>query len=127
MNKEKQIKSPMPTFASEYAKDRGKESGEHIEILLFGDYESKMTLQQILFILDVKNYSCEHTKFRNNFEKVNHNALLYMSSKELKNILDKLEIKIDYTDLQSKQTFKVGYHLKGEEIIEFPPHHAKEE
>ena len=52
LNPEKKISSPMPkNLKSNYAKEREKESGEFLEGQLFGNYEFKMTMKQILFIL----------------------------------------------------------------------------
>ena len=126
LNKKDQISSPIPQYGSAYAKERGKESGEFVEGILFGDYKSKMTLKQILFILDRNNYSVYHNEFRTNFEIKSNNVDLNTISDELKNIMNLFEIDVDDKEIQSEQLYTVGKYMKGEIIIEFPPQHSME-
>ena len=127
LNKNNQINSPKPKFGSDYAKDRGKESGEYIEELLFGNYEAKMTLFQILFILDKNNYSVDYGDFKKNFEKIKYNYTLDNISKDLNNILNLYEIEIDEIDFEFNEIYTVG-KIQDEDnmIIEFDPHHSIE-
>lgn len=127
LNKNNQINSPKPKFGSDYAKDRGKESGEYIEELLFGNYEAKMTLFQILFILDKNNYSVDYGDFKKNFEKIKFNYTLDNISKDLNNILNLYEIEIDEIDFEFNEIYTVG-KIQDEDnmIIEFEPHHSIE-
>ena len=74
-NKNKKIyKSPeiSKEFSSCYAKERGeKESGENIEVKLFGRVITYLTLKEALFILDLTNYlTNDYNSFRKNLKTV---------------------------------------------------------
>ena len=125
LNKNNFITSPKPQFGSSYAQKRGKESGENVEELLFGNYKCEITLNQILFILDKNNYSVNYSKFRTNFETISNNATLENISDELKYILRLYEIKIENSDMETKELYFVGKYNKEEKIIiEIPPQHS---
>ena len=87
--KKKKYESPEinKELSSDYAKKRGnKESGENIEILLFGRVITYLTLKEVLFILDQNNYiKNDYKKFREKFMKCNSNDI-YLSE-EFKHIL----------------------------------------
>ena len=86
-----------------------------------------MTLNQILFILDKKNYSVNYEEFRINFETKGNNTTLDNISEELKNIIKIYEIKIDDNDMDKKELFFVGkckYNQEEKIIIEIPPQHS---
>jgi hypothetical protein len=79
-NKNKKIyKSPEVSkeFSSGYAKERGeKESGENIEVKLFGRIITYLTLKEALFILDLTNYlTNDYNSFRKKFENCNNNKI----------------------------------------------------
>ena len=62
-----QIQSPPSINNTLYEKEGGKGLSKYIDELIFGNYKFKMTIKQILFILDKNNYSVDHNDFRNNF------------------------------------------------------------
>ena len=126
LNKNNQINSPKPKFGISYAIDRGKKSGEYIEELLFGNYKSKMTFGQILFILDNKNYTIDYGDFKINFENIQNNYSLGNISEELGKILNLYEIKIDEKFFKEEELYTVGKIQDEDIIIEFPPHHSIE-
>ena len=79
-NENKKIyKSPeiAKEISSDYAKERGgKESGENIEIKLFGRVITYLTLKEALFILDLTNYlTNDYNSFRKKFENCNNNKI----------------------------------------------------
>ena len=123
LNKNNKIGSSLPNKPSDYAKKRKKESGEFLEELLFGDYKCSMTIAQILFILDKKNYSTNFIQFRNNFIKCDSIDVDNISS-GLMEIMKLYEIDINELDYDSKSTYKVS-KSKGEEREEFPHQHKK--
>ena len=125
LNKNNYIYSPKPLFGFFYPKKRGKESGENVEVLLFGNYECKMTLNQILFILDLNNYSVSYEEFKNNFWTNGCDTTLESISDELKDLLKLYEIEIDDNDIETKEFYFVGKYYKKEKIIiEIPPQHS---
>ena len=64
-------------LSSEYSRERdGRESGEDIEIKLYGRVIYSLTLKEALFILDLQNYTNDYETFRKNFKKCNDNELI---------------------------------------------------
>ena len=118
---DEKISSPMPNYPSDYAEERGKESGEVIEENLFGNYQCKMTMKEILFVLDRENYDEKSlTTFRQNFENAHKKDIKI--SDDLKKILDlcKINQKKLYVELKSQyQVNKSKFQLK----YSFPQHH----
>ena len=78
LNKPKKYDSPIPdkNQSSGYAKDRGKESGENIEIKLYGRVIYELTLKEAIYIIDIRNYLYDFNEFRNNFRKCNDKNLI---------------------------------------------------
>ena len=78
-DKKKNFESPEVNkeLSSEYAKKRGnKESGEDIEIKLFGRVITYLTLKEALFLLNPKNYiEKDYNIFREKFKKCNDSDL----------------------------------------------------
>ena len=120
--KDKQITSPKPNNPSPYARKRGKESGEFIEELLFGKYNCRMTVGQILFILDKKNYSLDLEQFQIDFKKCETIENINISD-DLKKIMELYEIEQSITENISSETFSVAKTKDGIEQIELPYHH----
>lgn len=75
------------------------ESGECIEILLFGGRIKYFTLKQLIFILDIKNYELEFNQFRKKFINIQN----YIPSKECKKLLSELDINFNYISLDDNQ------------------------
>ena len=82
---------------SNYANKRDKESGETIEIKLFGKVKAGLTIKEALFILDKNNYELKSEEFRNRFMDCNNKKLDELLNDNLKTFLSALGI--DYKDL----------------------------
>ena len=106
------LKSPKPDEGSEYAIKRGSESGEFVEEQLLGIYEGKMSLHQILFVLDIKNYrEGYHETFREKFKNCKTFQIKDISN-ELKDILDLFNIKLSEKDFENNKTYSVQKNIK---------------
>ena len=81
---------------SSYAKERGKESGESIEILLFGRKVEELTLKEALFVLKQNKYIHGKNYFLKKF-----------------NICNNMKIE----DIISKQTIQAFLILLGIELL----------
>ena len=118
----KRIQSPSPKdLKSPYSIARDKEAGEYVEELLFGNYEFRMTMKEILFILDKKNYNTNYSKFRENFGNANKCSLNI--SGQLKTILDLYEVKLSKINPKSGIKYQVN-KSKYEEPYSFPQYHC---
>ena len=73
-NKKNQINSIKSKNSHFNFFNKEKKFDANIEELLFGDYKSQMTLNQMLFVLDIKNYSVDYKKFRNNYHSNGNNT-----------------------------------------------------
>ena len=114
--------SPKPKYPSSYATKRQKESGESIEENLFGNYQFKMSIKQIFYILDVKNYLYENSDiFMSGFTNLKDKTLIF--SERLNNILKLFEISIDEVILNSEEVYTINKSRYNEEI-QCPPHHS---
>ena len=80
---------------TEYGLSREKESGENLEIRLFGKKMSTITINEALYILNVKNYEQNIQNFQINFKKCNFMKRVDLIDESLKNILIGLDIKIN--------------------------------
>ena len=124
--KTEKISSPKPKFPSEYAEERDKESGEFIEEQLFGNYNFKMTMKEILFALDKDNYKNGLMEFQNNYKKANEKDIKNNISNELNNILNEFGISLDNLNINSKNKYSVNKSKNQEKYI-FPQHHSIEQ
>jgi len=91
--KKKDYPSPKVDKASssDYAKNRDdKESGEDIELKIYGRVIDSLTLKEALFILNPKNYQVDYQQFNQNFNKCNEEKVDI--DHEFSNILQKLNI-----------------------------------
>lgn len=114
--------SPIPKYPSSYARKRNKESGECIEENLFGDYKFKMSIKQMLYILDVDNYLGENcNNFMSKFTNLKDKALIF--SERLNSILKLFEISFDENILNSEEVYTINKSRYNDEI-QFPPHHS---
>ena len=121
LSENEKLNSPMPLYPSDYAKFRGKESGEKIEELLFGNYKFEMTIKEMIFTLDKENYKKDYLDFNERFSKVNNNDL--QISNDLKEILKVYEIYISKTDFNLPIKYSVN-RTKNLGKIKFPNHHS---
>ena len=114
--------SPIPKYQSSYARKSKKDSGERIEESLFGDYQFKMSIKQILYILDAKNYLYEKCDiFMSGFKNLKDKTLNF--SEKLNNLLKLFEISINKVVLNSKEEYIINKGRYNDEIL-FPPHHS---
>jgi len=120
--KKENISSPIPQNPSSYGIGRQKESGEFIEERLFGDYEYKMTIKQILFTLDKNNYKNDLSDFRKNFKKADERDIENIS-KDLVNILNMYEISLDDLNYDSTDSYQVNKSRRQQKYT-FPDHHS---
>ena len=111
LSKDKRYTSPKPNKPSSEAISReGKESGEFIEELIFGESEQNLTTTQILYILDIKNYEKDYIKFQEDFIKCGKMEAYYISE-ELKTFLKQLDIDPEEIKFKSKnQSCIIGMH-----------------
>ena len=96
--------------------NRQKEAGEFIEEQLFGFYNGKMSIKEMLFVLDAFNYknSTNHKEFRNIFENLDKTNMTKSNiSSVLKNILSFFEINIDELDYNSLEKLDIGKSKNG--------------
>ena len=121
LSENEKLNSPIPLNPSDYARLRGKESGEKIEELLFGNYKFEMTIKEMLFTLDKENYKKEYLNFNDSFSKVNNNEL--QISNNLEEILKIYKIYISKTDFNLPIKYSVN-STKNLEKIKFPNHHS---
>ena len=99
------ISSPKPKNPSSQEKSRGgKEAGEFIEELIFGTSEQKITIEQMLYILDIKNYEKDYINFRNGFIKCGE-MKGYEISEEFKIFLSQLDIDSKNITFESNSSF----------------------
>ena len=74
INKDKKrFSSPLPKNCSDYAKERGGESGEWIEENLFGRHIQDLSVKESLFIFSMKDHKGGYESFKKNFEKCKFN------------------------------------------------------
>ncbi len=81
-----------------------------------------MTVGQILFILDKKNYSLDLEQFQIDFKKCETIENINISD-DLKKIMELYEIDQSITENISSETFSVAKTKDGIEQIELPYHH----
>ncbi len=74
-------------------KSREKESGETIEILLFGKVLNLLTVKESLYVLNLDNYSQSLENFKNNFQQCEKKSIKnLLSNDSLKSLLKNLDI-----------------------------------
>ena len=88
---DKEISSPIVNSKDANGKEvTYPESGETVQKLLYGRFISSLTINEILFILDLENYKVDYEIFRNNFIKCN--SSVYKISDYLSKLLSLLDI-----------------------------------
>ena len=107
-----EIKVDTPNYDkySDHAKEKKKESGERIEIELFGEVKDKLTIKEVLFILNKDNYSLSLTKFKENYQKCKDKSIEALLNDSLKKLL--CELGINYKMLDDKDSASYPYALK---------------
>ena len=111
LSKDKRYTSPKPNKpSSEEILSEGKGADEFIEELIFGESEQNLTINQVLYILDIKNYEKDYIKFREDFIKCGKMEA-YDISEELKTFLNQLDIDSEEIRIKSKnQSYIFGMH-----------------
>ena len=120
-NDQKLLSSLPGPLATDYAKERKKESGEYIEELLFGNYGFEMKMKEILFTLDKKNYDSDYKQFNKKFVKAKSKT--FKISDELKKILQLFDINLKKLNLKSSKAYRVN-KSKYQISYKFPQHHS---
>jgi len=113
----------MPQNPSSYAIGMQKEPGEFIEESLFGKYECKMTIKQIIFTLDKENYMNKVSDFQNNFKNA-HEMDIESISKDFINILTIYEISLENLNYDSTDRYPVNKSKRQQKYYSFPEHHS---
>ena len=99
------ISSPKPKNPSSQEKSRGgKEAGEFIVELIIGTSEQKITIEQMLYIIDIKNYEKDFINFRKGFIKCGE-MKGYEISEEFKIFLSQLDIDSKNITFESNSSF----------------------
>ena len=107
---DKRVESPKivenEKLYTEYARERKKESGETIEISLFGKWIGEITLKEALYILEPNNYNSLQ-EFKNNFKKCNTKKIKEIISEETNELyLKPLGINIEELEDDSNKMYK---------------------
>ena len=106
---------------SNYGNKRGKESGEKVEIGLFGQVVKYLTIKQALFILNINNYKNSASIFKENFSNCNKKDLKeLLSDSILKNLLLDLDINISEILCLNEELLNQSYSIKETEYNSFP-------
>ena len=86
--------SEKPSY-SVFGNLRGKESGERLEIKLFGRVINKLTINEALYILNINNYNQNIKEFQKNFYACNSKSIGELIDNSLEMFLTSLSIKKD--------------------------------
>lgn len=100
-----EISEEMRKNYSSYGQTKERESGETIEIKLFGEVKQNLTIREALFILNKDNYSLNPIDFKNNFLSCNDKKISDLTNDSLKNFLNKLGIIVDKLDEEDKTNY----------------------
>lgn len=73
-------------------KTKGPESGDYVEMILYGQRKTELDLNEMLYLLDAENYNVTLDEFKNNFIKCKENP--YKISDYLSKLLGDLNIDI---------------------------------
>ena len=95
---------------SKYALERNKESGESVEIALFGRRIRELTIKEALFIIEPSNYIHGVNYFAENFKLCNSKDNIDIISPKTISILKELEIEFDKLPNNSPKKFKTSHY-----------------
>ena len=79
-----------------FGKLRNKESGERLEIKLFGRVINEITIKEALYILNINNYAQNIEDFKKNFANCNNININNLIDNSLENFLASLNINIEF-------------------------------
>ena len=85
-----------------YPNSDSREAGKCIEYLLFGKRISSFSVQELLFLLDVKNYDKKLKEFNKEFNNINSKPLA--PSDELKKMLKEININLDLIAINNENS-----------------------
>lgn len=106
---------------SNYGKARGKESGEYIEIGLFGKVVKNLTLKEALYILNINNYKNSASVFKEKFSNCNEKELIdLLNDKCLENLLLNLDVDMSEILNLNKKLLNQSFSIKEIESTSFP-------
>ena len=116
--KKKEYLSPKSQNPSSFENDRrGINSGEYVEKMMFGDSNDiGMTIGQMLYILDIKNYNKNLDAFREEF-KLYKEKEPYPVDELLNSFLLQLKIDIEKINLNDKHLYKIKRQKMMSQVI----------
>ena len=100
------IKEDLKRLYSNHRKERNKESGEAIELGLFGQVKDTLTIKEALFVLNKNNYVLTSEQFKANFGECNTKKLSELLDENMKVFLKKLEINPSNLDENDNNNYK---------------------
>ena len=86
-----------------YPNSDSREAGKCIEYLLFGKRISSFSVQELLFLLDVKNYDKKLKEFNKEFNNINSKPL--PPSDELKKMLKEININLEIISINDENNY----------------------
>ena len=99
-------------YSNDYAKERnGKESGENLEIKLYGRVITSITIKEAFFILNHKNYNMDYSQFKEKFMEINDKELMIDESLK-KYLLVNFGINVDNIPLNNNEVFQIDKFIK---------------
>ena len=111
----KKYTSPKPLKGTQYAQNRNKESGEYIEEQLFGRVLEILTIKEMLYILDLKNYNCDFEIFKKKFMRCNDEKIDI--SNELNIILNLYEINISKININDSNKYRLLRNINNNTML----------
>jgi len=107
-----EIRKEIEHLYTNHAIQRAKESGETIEIALFGKVKDALTIKEALFILNKENYTLEPDEFKERFLNCNNNTFAELVKDDLKVFLLNLEINFKELDENDKTYYAYPLNRK---------------
>ena len=103
------IKEDLRDLYTNNGKEKNKESGETMEIEIFGEVKNTLTIQEALFILNKDNYSLPLYEFKTKFQNCKKQKLEELLNEPLKAFLSNLGI--DSKKLKDNDTTAYKYPI----------------
>ena len=91
---------------SSYGINGGSESGEKVEIALFGSVIKSLTIKEALFILNINNYNQKVETFKENFKKCNDIEVKNLIDASLEQLLN--DLGINPSELVNEQSININ-------------------
>lgn len=109
------IKEDLRELYTNSAKARNKESGETIEIELFGEVKQSLKIKEALFVLNKDNYSLPSNEFKKKFLNCQNQKLNELINENLKEFLKNLGIDSSNLDENDNNIYKYPLKRKSNE------------